>query len=69
MLGVFRKEPGYLEAVALVMGCIVAGRLLGVALDGFDPQVGVAMGVETLTAGVTFATARQFRSPAEADAA
>ena len=69
LFGVFRKEPGYLEAVALVMGCIVAGRLLGVALDGFDPQVGVAMGVETLTAGVTFATARQFRSPVEADAA
>src|SRR5258705_12359595 len=46
LLGLFRKEPGYLEAVALIMVCIVAGRLYGVAVDGFDPKVGVAMAVE-----------------------
>ena len=64
VLGVFRKEPGYLEAVALIMVCIVAGRLYGVAVDGFDPKVGVAMVVELLTAAATYTTARQLRGGA-----
>jgi hypothetical protein len=62
LLGLFRKEPGYLEAVALIMVCIVAARVLGVALDGYDPKIGVAMAVELATAAATFTTARQFRA-------
>ncbi|HXX47277.1 MAG TPA: DUF4345 family protein [Myxococcota bacterium] len=65
LLGLWRKEPGYLEAVALVMVCIVAGRLVGIALDGFDPRVGVAMAVELATAAATYAAARQLRLAAE----
>jgi len=61
LLGLFRKEPGYLEAVALIMVCIVAGRLYGIAVDGFDPKVGVAMAVELVTAAATYTTARQLR--------
>src|SRR5215510_5642714 len=64
LLGVWRKEPGWLEAVAIVMLGIVAGRLYGIAVDGFDPKVGVAMAVELLTAAATFAAARQFRAAA-----
>ena len=64
LLGVLRKEPGWLEAVALIMVCIVAGRLYGIAADGFDPKVGVAMGVEVLIAAATYATARQLRAEA-----
>jgi hypothetical protein len=64
LLGLWRKEPGYLEAVALIMVCIVAGRLFGIALDGFDPHVGVAMAVELATAAVSYTTARQLRWPA-----
>jgi uncharacterized protein DUF4345 len=64
LLGVFRKEPGYLEAVALIMAGIVAGRLYGVAVDGFDPKVGVAMAVEVAIAAATYTTARQLRSGA-----
>ena len=64
VLGVFRKEPGYLEAVALIMAGIVAGRLYGIAVDGFDPRVGVAMAVEIAIAAVTYTTARQLRSDA-----
>jgi len=64
IIGLRRKEPAYLEAVAFIMVSIVAGRLLGVVLDGFDPQVAVAIGVELATAAATFATARQFRSRA-----
>ena len=64
VLGVFRKEPGYLEAVALIMAGIVAGRLYGIAVDGFDPRVGVAMAVEVAIAAVTYTTARQLRSDA-----
>jgi hypothetical protein len=61
LLGLWRREPGYLEAVALVMVCIVAGRLLGIALDGFDARVGVALAVELATAAATWTTARQLR--------
>jgi hypothetical protein len=62
LLGLFRKEPAYLEAVAGIMVCIVAARLLGIALDGYDPKIGVAITVELATAAATFATARQFRA-------
>ena len=64
LLGVFRREPGYLEAVALIMVCIIAGRLYGVAVDGFDPKVGVAMAVELVTAAASYTTARQLRAAA-----
>jgi hypothetical protein len=64
LLGLFRREPGYLEAVALIMVAVAAGRLLGLPLDGYHPQIGVAIGVELVTAAVTFATARQLRSAA-----
>jgi hypothetical protein len=62
LLGLWRREPGYLEAVALIMLGIVAGRTLGIALDGYLPQIGIAMGVELVTAVVAFASARQMRS-------
>jgi hypothetical protein len=62
LLGLYRREPGYLEAVALIMVGIVAGRLLAIALDGFVPQVGIAMAVELVTAGAALATARRMRS-------
>ena len=61
LLGLWRREPGYLEAVALIMVCIVAGRLLGIALDGFDRRVGIAMAVELATAAATYTAARQLR--------
>ncbi|HTO05923.1 MAG TPA: DUF4345 family protein [Myxococcota bacterium] len=64
LLGLWRREPGYLEAVALIMLGIIGGRLLGIALDGFLPQIGVAMAVEAVTAVAALATARQMRSVA-----
>jgi hypothetical protein len=60
--GLYRKEPSYLEAVSLIMVCIVAGRAIGVVLDGTDPAVFVAMTVETVTAAAAFSVARQLRS-------
>jgi hypothetical protein len=66
LLGLFRREPGYLESVALIMAAIVAGRALGILLDGFHPQVGVAIAVELATAAATFATARQLRAASRA---
>jgi hypothetical protein len=62
ILGVIRKEPRFLEAVSLVMVCILAGRLLSVALDGYVREVGVAMGVELVLALLAFAVARQLRA-------
>ncbi len=62
VLGVFRREPGYLEAVALIMLCIALARLFGIALDGYHPQVGVAIAVELVVAGASFATARNLRT-------
>jgi hypothetical protein len=64
LLGVFRREPGYLEAVALIMVCIVVARLYGIAVDGYHPQVGVAIAVEIVTAAATYTTARQLRGAA-----
>ena len=61
LLGLWRQEPGYLEAVALIMAGIVAGRLLGIAADGFDPRVGIALAVELATAAATWTAARQLR--------
>lgn len=61
ILGVFRKEPGYLEATSFIMVSIIVGRLVGVALDGFDSQIGSSIAVEAITATVTLLTARQFR--------
>ena len=34
----------------------------GIALDGYHPQVGVAIVVELVTAGASFATARSLRA-------
>ena len=65
MLGLLRREPGYLEALSLVMTCIVLGRLLGIVLDGFDSQVGGAIAAETVTAAATFTVARQLRAPSQ----
>lgn len=62
ILGVVRKEPRFLEAVSLVMVCILAGRLLSVALDGYVREVAVAMGVELVLALLAFAVARQLRA-------
>lgn len=62
LVGALRKMPGWLEAVALVMVCIVAGRIVGVAVDGFEPKVGVAMAVEVVIAAVSFGAARQLRA-------
>ena len=61
LLGLYRRSAGYLEAVALIMVCIVAGRLYGIAVDGYDPKVGVAMVVELLTAALAWTSARQLR--------
>jgi hypothetical protein len=66
ILGLIRRQPAYLEAVALIMASIIAGRLLSIALDGFVSQVGVAMAFELATALATFATARQLRAGASA---
>lgn len=62
LLGVFRREPGYLEAVALIMACIVAARLYGIAVDGYQVQIGVAIGVELVTGAAAFLTARALRA-------
>jgi hypothetical protein len=66
ILGVVRRQPGHLEAVALIMVGIVVARLYGIAADGYHPQVGVALAVELVTAAVTFAAARQMRTGATA---
>jgi hypothetical protein len=62
LLGVFRKEPGYLEAVALIMVCVALARLYGIAVDGYDVRIGVAIGVELVTAAAAYLTARQLRA-------
>ena len=61
ILGAARKQPGYLEAVALIMVCIVIARAFGIAMDGYHPQVGVSMAVELVIAAATYWAARSVR--------
>jgi hypothetical protein len=64
ILGVTLREAGYLEAVGVIMAGIVVGRLYGIAIDGYQTQIGVALAVEVLTAVATLAAARQLRGAA-----
>jgi hypothetical protein len=46
--GLFKRQPQLLRAVAVLTGGVVLGRALGVVMNGFAPEIGVAMTVESL---------------------
>jgi hypothetical protein len=38
-LGMLRREPRFLQAVAIGVGCVIFGRLTGLLMDGIDRSV------------------------------
>jgi hypothetical protein len=57
--GVARENGGWLQAVALLLGCVASGRAVGILSDGFTPQAGVSIAVELVMLAVLLLTARR----------
>lgn len=57
LLGLARGDGRWLQAAALLLGCVAAGRMVGVAVDGFAPQSGVAIAVELVMLALLLFTA------------
>ena len=45
-IGLVRGDGRWLQAAALLLGCVAAGRTVGVVADGWAPEVGTAIAVE-----------------------
>jgi hypothetical protein len=56
-LGLARGDGRWLQAAALLLGCVAAGRVVGVVVDGFAPQSGVAIAVELVWLALLLFTA------------
>ena len=56
-LGLARGDGRWLQAAALLLGCVAAGRCVGIALDGFAPASGVAIAVELVWLSLLLFTA------------
>ena len=59
VLGLVRKEGVWLKAVAILVGCVAIGRVVGMIWDGFAPESGTAFGVELATVAVLLLAARR----------
>lgn len=57
LLGLARGDGRWLQAAALLLGCVAAGRVVGVVVDGFAPQSGVAIAVELVWLALLLFTA------------
>ncbi len=58
VLGLVRKQGHWLQAAAVLVGCVAVGRVLGMALDGFAPESGSAFAVELVIVAVLLLAAR-----------
>jgi hypothetical protein len=58
-LGVARENGRWLQAVALLLGCVASGRAIGIVADGFTSQAGVSIAVELVMLVVLLLTARR----------
>jgi hypothetical protein len=57
LLGLARGDGRWLQAAALLLGCVASGRVIGVVVDGFTPQSGLAIAVELVWLGLLLFTA------------
>ncbi|MEX2208497.1 MAG: hypothetical protein WEF50_19940 [Myxococcota bacterium] len=57
LLGLARGDGRWLQAGALLLGCVAAGRMVGVVVDGLAPQSGVAIAVELAMIALLLLTA------------
>lgn len=62
LLGVRQAEGRWLQAVALVVGCVAVGRSVGIAADGVAAMSVVSIAVEVAMVATLLAAARQMRS-------
>ena len=62
-LGMLRREPRFLEAAAIGLGCVIFGRLTGVLMDGLDPSVIVAVVAEAAMVATLLWGARSMKAP------
>jgi hypothetical protein len=53
-----------LQAAALLLGCVAAGRTVGLVADGFASETVTAIVVEVIMIAVLLLTARRMTSPA-----
>lgn len=61
-VGLARGNAGFLEAAALVLGCVAVGRVVGVVVDGFSPAALVAIVVELVMLSVLLLTAARMKN-------
>ena len=62
-LGLVRDDGRWLQSIALVLGCVAAGRFVGVVADGFTPTAGVSIAVELVMLTVLLLAARRISKP------
>ena len=58
LVGLVRRQGQWLQAVAVVVGCVAIGRVVGMTVDGFDPESATAFAVELVIIAVLLLTAR-----------
>jgi len=58
-IGLARANGGWLQAAALLLGCVAAGRAIGIVVDGFTPQAAVAIAVELAMLAVLLLAAKR----------
>ncbi len=58
-LGLWSGEGRWLQAVAIVIGCVAGGRVVGLVLDGFATSTLMPIGIEVTMVAILLAGARQ----------
>ena len=66
-LGLFTRDGRWLQALAVLLGCIATGRLVGMIGDGFAQSSLVPMIVELAMIGALLLTARLPGEPSQAE--
>lgn len=62
LLGLVRREPRFLEAGAIALAGVIAGRLVGVVANGFAPEIGMSIAFEVVFVASLLATAKALRA-------
>ncbi len=58
-VGIARSDGRWLQALALLLGCVASGRAVGIVVDGFTSQAAVAIAVELVMLAVLLLAARR----------
>jgi len=65
-VGLIREKAEWLRVLAVVVGCVAFGRVVGMAMEGFATTSFVPFAVELVIIAVMIATARDLEKPADA---